>query len=92
MVAGFISERWPASRRNTRPASIGICSGDEPKEQKGDFKAPEASLAETVQEALKKARAAMPAVTDPCDRGEIAAVLEQMLDEAKSLPWLPPEF
>jgi hypothetical protein len=25
MVAGFISERWPASRRNTRPASIGIC-------------------------------------------------------------------
>jgi len=26
MVAGFISERWPASRRNTRPASIGICS------------------------------------------------------------------
>jgi hypothetical protein len=26
MVAGFISERWPASRRNTRPASIGICT------------------------------------------------------------------
>jgi hypothetical protein len=26
MVAGFISERWPASRRNTRPASIGICN------------------------------------------------------------------
>ena len=24
MVAGFSSERWPASRRNTRPASVGI--------------------------------------------------------------------
>src|SRR2546427_647145 len=24
MVAGFKSERWPASPRNTRPASIGI--------------------------------------------------------------------
>jgi hypothetical protein len=26
MVAGFMSERWPASNRNTRPASVGICS------------------------------------------------------------------
>lgn len=24
MVAGFISERWPTSNRNTRPASLGI--------------------------------------------------------------------
>jgi hypothetical protein len=24
MVAGFKSERWPASPRNTRPASVGI--------------------------------------------------------------------
>jgi hypothetical protein len=26
MVAGFMSERWPASNRNTRPASVGICT------------------------------------------------------------------
>jgi hypothetical protein len=25
MVAGFKSERWPVSRRKTRPASIGNC-------------------------------------------------------------------
>jgi len=24
MVAGFMSERWPTSNRNTRPASVGI--------------------------------------------------------------------
>jgi hypothetical protein len=30
MVAGFMSERWPASNRNTRPASVGICTDARP--------------------------------------------------------------
>jgi hypothetical protein len=50
------------------------------------------SLAEVTIAALKEARAAMPAVTDPYDRGGIVELLEVMLKEARGMPYERPEF
>lgn len=65
---------------------------DEPWDERPDITTPAVSLAVVVLEALKEARAGMPGVIDPYDRGEVVAQLEEMLDEAKGLPWKPPEF
>lgn len=64
---------------------------DELKGQNDDPAAPDVSLAVVVQEALKKAQAALPAVTEPYERGDIIRMLEVLLSEAKSAPWVPPE-
>jgi ParB/Sulfiredoxin domain len=57
-----------------------------------DYNQPTVSLEGIVFEALKDARAAMPAVTDPDERGQVVVLLEEMLNEAKSRPWERPEF
>ena len=53
---------------------------------------PALSLAAVVLDALKDARAAMAAVTDPYERGELVQLLELMLNEAKRMPWEPSPF
>jgi hypothetical protein len=40
-----------------------------------------------VFDVLKDAQAAMAAVTDPYERGELVQLLELMLNEAKRMPW-----
>ena len=47
---------------------------------------PTVSLAAVVFDALKGARAALPAVRDPYERGKLVELLEQMLNEAKRMP------
>jgi hypothetical protein len=53
---------------------------------------PTVSLAAVVFDALRDARAAMSAVTDAYERGELVELLELMLNEAKRMPWGPSPF
>ena len=53
---------------------------------------PIVSLAAVVLDALRDARASMPEVTDPYERGELIALLELMLNEAKRMPSEPCPF
>lgn len=47
---------------------------------------PTVSLTAAVFDALKGARAALPAVRNPYERGKLVELLEQMLNEAKRIP------